>query len=80
MTLAFAATASRPAAVLTSPRQPAGAWSEPAQPNPVAGTDDMLPARVEHGQLTAMASLVWSGDLPRQLQQVLFDTAGSITY
>jgi len=28
--------------------------------------------------LTATAALVWSGDLPRELQQVLFDTADSI--
>jgi hypothetical protein len=25
--------------------------------------------------LTATAALVWNGDLPRQLQQILFDTA-----
>jgi len=29
---------------------------------------------------TVPQGLVWSGDLPRQLQQVLFDTAESITY
>ena len=79
MTLAFAATASRPTAVLSGPRRRAGAWSEPAQPNPVACAHDMLPARVEHCPLTATAGLVWSGDLPRPLQQVLFDTAESIT-
>jgi DNA-binding transcriptional LysR family regulator len=77
MTLAFAATATRPTAVLTGPRQRAGAWSEP-QPAPVTGAPDMLPARVEHSPLTATAGLVWSGDLPRPLQQVLFDTADSI--
>jgi hypothetical protein len=26
-------------------------------------------------QLTAMAALVWNGDLPRPLQQILVDTA-----
>ena len=29
--------------------------------------------------LTATAALVWSGDLPRALQQVLFDTADDVT-
>jgi hypothetical protein len=29
--------------------------------------------------LTASAALVWSGDLPRSLQQMLFDTADSLT-
>jgi hypothetical protein len=38
----------------------------------------MVPARVEYRPLTATAALVWSGDLPRQLQQLLFDTADSI--
>jgi len=28
--------------------------------------------------LTATAALAWSGDLPRQLQQVLFDVADGI--
>ncbi len=80
MTLAFAATASRPTAVLTGSQQRAGAWRVPAQPNPATGAYEMAPARVEHCPLTATAGLVWSGDLPRQLQQVLFDTADSITF
>jgi DNA-binding transcriptional LysR family regulator len=78
MTLAFAATASRPTAVLTGPRQRAGTWREPALPSAVTGGYDMVPARVEHRPLTATAGLVWSGDLPGHLQQVLFDTADSI--
>jgi len=80
MTLAFAATASRPTAVLTGPQQRAGAWRAPAQPNPATGAYEMVPARVEDCPLTATAALVWSGDLPRQLQQVLFDTADSIIF
>jgi hypothetical protein len=78
MTLAFAATASRPAAVLTGPRQHAGAWREPAPPSSVTGGYEMVPARVKDRPLTATAGLVWSGDLPGHLQQVLFDTADSI--
>ena len=59
-------------------RLPAGAWRPPAQPRPATGAYDMVPARVEHRPLTATAALVWSGDLPRQLQQLLFDTADGI--
>ena len=29
--------------------------------------------------LTATAALVWNGDLPRPLQQILFDTADGAT-
>jgi hypothetical protein len=29
--------------------------------------------------LTATAALVWNGDLPRPLQQILFDIAGGAT-
>jgi len=80
MVLAFAATASRPTAVLTGPQHPIGGWSEPAQLDPAAGHADMIRARVDRSPLTASASLVWSGDLPRELQQVLFDTADGITF
>jgi hypothetical protein len=39
----------------------------------------MVPVRVEGSSLTATACLVWSTDLPRELQQVLFDTAEKIS-
>jgi hypothetical protein len=78
MTLAFAATASRPTAVLTGPRLRAGAWRPPARPVPATGAYDMVPAHIERCPLTATAAVVWSGDLPRQLQQLLFDAADSI--
>jgi hypothetical protein len=32
-----------------------------------------------HEPLTATAALVWNGDLPRPLQQILFDTADGLT-
>src|SRR6266568_9303447 len=51
----------------------------PAARDPATGAYEMVRARVKHGPLTATAALVWSVDLPRQLQQVLFDTA-SITF
>ena len=31
--------------------------------------------RIDRRLLTATAAVAWSGDLPRHLQQVLFDTA-----
>jgi hypothetical protein len=78
MTLAFAATASRPTAVLTGPRLRAGATRPPTRPVRATGAYDMVPARVEHRPFTATAALVWNCDLPRQLQQLLFDSADSI--
>jgi DNA-binding transcriptional LysR family regulator len=80
MTLAFAATASRPTAVLTGPQHPVGDRSVPAQPDSVAGSAGMVRARVDRSRLTATAGLVWSGDLPRELQQVLFDAADSVVF
>jgi DNA-binding transcriptional LysR family regulator len=74
MTLAFVATASRPTAVLTGPQH-----RIVNRPAPAAGAAGMVSARAEGCPFAATASLVWSGDLPRQLQQVLFDTADSIT-
>ena len=79
MNLAFAATADRPTAVLTGPSVIAG--SRPGLirlPRP-AVTHEMVRVNLEHRPLTATAALVWSGDLPRTLQQILFDTADSIT-
>src|SRR5579864_5403085 len=78
MDLAFAATADRPTAVLTGPSviaasRPALAWL----PQPTV-THDMVPVGLEHHPLTATAALVWSGDLSRPLQQVLFDAAEAI--
>ncbi len=48
------------------------------QPDQATGTYDMVSVRVDRRPLTATASLVWSCDLPRRLQQVLFDTADGI--
>jgi len=39
------------------------------------GTRGMAMVRVAQRKLTATAGLVWNDDLPRQLQQLLFDTA-----
>ena len=42
-------------------------------------THEMARAGLEGHPLTATAALVWSGDLPRPLQQILFDATDSIT-
>ena len=78
MDLAFAATADRPTAVLTGPSVIAG--SHPGLirlPRPMV-THDMVRVGLEDHPLTATAALVWSGDLPRPLQQILFDAADGI--
>jgi hypothetical protein len=36
-------------------------------------SQDMVLVGLEHHPLTATAAVVWNGDLPRPLQQVLFD-------
>ena len=80
ITLAFAATGSRLTAVLTGPRQRIGAEPGLAPLHRVAGTCDMARIRVAQHRLAATAGLVWSGDLPRRLQQVLFNTADGIDF
>jgi hypothetical protein len=44
-----------------------------------ADTSDMVRVSIAGRPLTATAALVWNGDLPRPLQQILFDTADSVT-
>jgi DNA-binding transcriptional LysR family regulator len=77
--LAFAATAGRPAAVLTGPASvadvPAGVIRLPR----LAGAGDMVRVSIAGRPLTATAALVWDGDLPRPLQQILFDAADGAT-
>lgn len=77
--LAFAATADRRTAVLTSPLHAVGedtadTWWAPE------GTFDMARMRLGESPLTATAALIWNGDLPRHLQQVLFDTAFAVSH
>ena len=75
MTLAFAATGRRPTAVLTGPCHRIGAGSARTEPDQAVYPYDMVPVRIDQRPLAATAALVWNGDLPRQLQQVLVDTA-----
>jgi DNA-binding transcriptional LysR family regulator len=75
MTLAFAATASRPTAVLTSPLNLTSDEAAYGGQQRVADRYDMVQVGLRGRPLTATAVVAWSGDLPRHLQQVLFDTA-----
>jgi DNA-binding transcriptional LysR family regulator len=78
MTLAQAAVAGRPIAVLTGPHRCAGDRPGSAEPDLAAGPANMIRARVDGSPLVAVAGLAWHGDLPRLLQYVLFETADSI--
>jgi DNA-binding transcriptional LysR family regulator len=79
VTLALAATARQPAAVLTGPvaiaSVPPGVIRLPSP----AGARDMVRVSIAGQPLTATAALAWNGDLPRPLQQILFDTADGAT-
>jgi DNA-binding transcriptional LysR family regulator len=77
--LAFAATATRPAAVLTGPAVIAGPPPGVIRLPRPAGTGGMTRVSIAGHPLTATAALVWHGDLPRRLQQLLFDTADAAT-
>jgi DNA-binding transcriptional LysR family regulator len=78
MSVAFAATASCPTAVLTSPHTAIGdTTASPAQA-PAADAYDMAEVVLDQHPLTAIAGLVWNTDLPRPLQQILFDTADGV--
>jgi DNA-binding transcriptional LysR family regulator len=79
VTLAFAATAGRPAAVLTGPAAVAGPPPGVIRLPRPAGTGDMARVRIAGHPLTATAALVWHGDLTRPLQQILVDTADGMT-
>jgi hypothetical protein len=79
MDLAFAATADRPTAVLTGPGAITGSPPRLIRlPRPMVA-HDMVRVGLKHRPLTATAVLVWNRDLPRSLQQILFDAADSMT-
>ena len=78
MALAFAATETRPTAVLTGPCVAVEGTGPSARQLQMAGAYDMAEVPLEGHPLTATAGLVWTTDLPRQLQQILFDTADGV--
>jgi len=71
--LAFAAAAGPPAAVLTGPAAIAGTPPGVTRLPRPAATGDMARVSIAGQPLTATAALIWNGDLPRPLQQILFD-------
>jgi DNA-binding transcriptional LysR family regulator len=77
--LAFAATADPPASVLTSRTATADVPPGVIRLLRPADTGDMARVSIAGQPLTATAALVWNGDLPRPLQQILFDTADGAT-
>ena len=79
MALALAEDAERLTAVLTGPTAVAGTRPGLIRLPRQAVTHSMVRVGLEHHPLTATAALVWNGDLPRPLQQILFDTADGIT-
>ena len=78
MTLAFAAAGDRSAAVLTGPSTVVIGPAQLARPRS-ADTCGMAQVDLQRHPLTASAALVWSGDLPRSLQQMLFDVAEGLS-
>jgi hypothetical protein len=78
MSVAFAATASRPTAVLTNPCIAMASTKAAASEQQPAHAYDMAEVTLERHSLAATAGLVWNTDLPRSLQQILFDTADGI--
>jgi DNA-binding transcriptional LysR family regulator len=78
MDLAFAATADRPAAVLTGPSVITGSHPGLIRLPRLMVAHDMIRVGLEDHPLTATAALVWNGDLPRPIQQILFDAADGI--
>jgi DNA-binding transcriptional LysR family regulator len=79
MALAFASTADQSTAVLTGPGVIAGSRPGLIRMPRNMVSQEMALVGLEHHPLTATAAVVWNGDLPRPLQQVLFDAADGIT-
>ena len=77
LTLAFAAAGDRSAAVLTGPSTVVNGPARLVRSRS-ADARGMAQVDLQHHPLTASAALVWSGDLPRALQQMLFDAADSL--
>ena len=78
MSVGFAGNASRPTAVLTSPCIAMGSAKAAAREQQLTHAYDMVEVSLERHPLVATASLVWNTDLPRPLQQILFDVADGL--
>jgi DNA-binding transcriptional LysR family regulator len=75
MTLAAAATASRPTAVLTGPLHHTSDRAAYGARQRVTDSRAMIRVGLRRRPLIATAVMAWSGDLPRHLRLVLLDTA-----
>ena len=64
-----------PPAALTSPCVAMASTKAAAREQQLAHAYDMAEVTLERHPLVATAGLVWNTDLPRPLQQILFDTA-----
>ena len=80
LTLASPATADQPTAVLTGPAHAAGSPATSIRRSRPADTSGMARASLRNHPLTASAALLWNGDLPRPLQQILFQTADNLAW
>ena len=78
MTLGLTAAGDRSSAVLTGPSTVVNGPAQLVRSRP-AEACGMAQVDLQHHPLTASAALVWSGDLPRPLQQMLFDAAESLS-
>jgi len=78
MSVAFAGNASRPTAVLTSPCIAMGSAKAAVREQQLTHAYDMVEVSLERHPLVATAGLVWNTDLPRPLQQILFDVADGL--
>jgi hypothetical protein len=65
--------------VLTGPSTLAGSHVTPIRRSRPAVASGMVRVGLEHRPLTASVALVLSGELPRPLQQILFEAADSLT-
>jgi hypothetical protein len=79
ITLAFAAAGERLTAVVTDPSTVANDLAGPVWQTETATASGMVRVRLQQHPLTASAALVWNTDLPRPLQQMLFEVADSLT-
>jgi hypothetical protein len=79
MDLAFAAAADQPTALLTGPCALGGRQPGLIRLPRVLVDHEMALVSLEDHPLTATAALVWHADLPRPLQQILFDAADGIS-
>jgi hypothetical protein len=63
---------------MTGPATAAGGRATPIRRSRPADTSGMVKVSLRDHPLTASAALVWNGDLPRPLQQMIFEAAENL--